>query len=180
VPAVPSAPAKLLGMVNGANLSLAWRNTFEGGAPTSLLLDVTGTISATLPLPLAETFSFAGVPAGTYTLRLRAANATGISGLSNSVTLTFPGLCSGAPLTPTHLVATKDANLITVGWESATSGPAATGFVLNVSGSFVGSFPTTQRSLFGAVGPGTYTVTVSATNACGASAPAMPQTVVIP
>jgi YVTN family beta-propeller protein len=180
VPAVPSAPANLSGVVNGADLSLAWRNTFEGGTPTSLLLDVTGSINATLPLPQGDSFTFAGVPTGTYTLSLRAANATGSSGPSNSVILTFPGPCSGVPLTPTGVVAAKDGGLITVVWERATSGQAATGFVLNVTGSFVGSFPTTQRSLSGVVGPGTYTITVSANNVCGTSAPSIAQTVVIP
>ena len=42
VPAAPSAPADLLGLVNGSSVALAWRNTFEGGAPGGLILDVTG------------------------------------------------------------------------------------------------------------------------------------------
>ena len=42
VPAPPSAPADLLGLVNGSSVALAWRNTFEGGAPGGLILDVTG------------------------------------------------------------------------------------------------------------------------------------------
>jgi YVTN family beta-propeller protein len=180
VPEAPSAPANLLGVVNGADLSLAWRNTFEGGAPTALFLDVSGSLSATLPLPLADTFSFAGVPAGTYTLRLRAANASGLSGPSNPVTLTFPAACSGVPATPTHVVASRDGGLVTALWESAPSGPAATNFVVNVTGSFVGAFPTTGRALAGTVGPGSYTITVSATNVCGASPPSAPQTVVVP
>jgi hypothetical protein len=32
----------------------------------------------------------------------------------------------------------------------------------------------------GAVGPGSYTLTVAATNACGTSAASLPQTVVVP
>ena len=180
VPAAPSAPTNLLGLVNGSNLSLAWRNTFEGGAPTSLLLDVSGTLSATLPLPLATTFSFAGVPPGTYTLSLRAANPAGTSGPSNPVTLTFPGACSGVPLTPANFLASKKGNVITVVWDPAAGGPAPTAFVLNVSGAFVGSFPTTLRSLSGTVGAGSYTLSVYATNACGTSAPTVAQTVVIP
>lgn len=180
VPEAPSAPANLLGLVNGSDVSLAWRNTFEGGAPTHLFLDVSGSLSTTLPLPLADTFSFAGVPDGTYTLRLRAANASGLSDSSNPVTLTFPAACSGVPATPTNVVASKDGGLVTVLWDSATSGPAATNFVVNVAGSFVGSFPTTERALSGTVGPGTYTITVSATNVCGASPPSAPQTVVVP
>ena len=77
------------------------------------------------------------VPAGTYTVSLRAENASGVSVSSNPVTLTFPGPCSGAPLAPTGFVASKDGSEITVVWERATSGPAATAFVLNVTGAFV-------------------------------------------
>ena len=178
--ALPSTPVNLLGTVNGSTLSLAWRNTFEGGTPAGLFLHVTGSLNATLSMPLAETFSFAGVPAGTYTFRLFAVNASGASAASRPVTLTFPGPCSGPPQVPANVVATRDGNLITVLWDRALSGSAATGFLLNVTGSFVGSFPTTQRTLSGAVGPGTYNITVHATNACGVSAPSAERIVVIP
>jgi YVTN family beta-propeller protein len=180
VSALPSTPANLLGVVNGSTVSLAWRNTFEGGAPTDLLLHVTGSLGATLLLPVVDSVTVAAVPNGTYTLNLRAANATGASALSNSVTLTVPSACSGVPAAPSNFVAAKNGNLITVLWERATSGAAATGFLVNVTGSFVGSFPTTQRTLSGTVGAGVYTITVQATNTCGASLPTPPQTVVIP
>ena len=68
----------------------------------------------------------------------------------------------------------------TLFWDPAPSGPAPTFFVLNVSGAFVGTLPTTLRSLTGSVGPGTYTVSVYAANACG-NGPATPsQTVTVP
>ena len=50
-----------------------------------------------LPLGPGETFQFAGVPPGTYTLRVRSTNGAGTSGSSNAVTLSFPGACSGVP-----------------------------------------------------------------------------------
>ena len=92
---------------------------------------------------LSDTFTFSGVPAGTYTLSLRASNGTGAGGSSNAVTLTFPGPCSGAPLPPTNFLAYKSGTTIFVVWDPPTGGPAATGYVLNVSGSLSGSFPTT-------------------------------------
>ena len=68
VPSPPSAPANLLGMVNGSSLSLAWRNTFAGGAPTSVMLDVTGSIVGSVPLGPTETATFsAGSPWHVYT-----------------------------------------------------------------------------------------------------------------
>jgi hypothetical protein len=181
VPAIPSAPINLLGVVSGSTVSLAWQNTFEGGTPADLRLQVTGSLNATLiDLPVADSLTVTNVPDGTYTLRMVARNATGLSALSNPITLTVPAACSGVPAAPTNFVASRTGNLITVLWERATSGPAATGFVVNVSGSHVQSFTTTERTLSGPVGAGAYTITVQATNLCGGSAPTAPQTVVIP
>jgi Big-like domain-containing protein len=180
VPAVPSAASHLLGMVDGSSLALSWRNTFGGGAPTSILLDVTGSINATLPLPLADTFTFATVPGGTYTLSLRAMTGAGTSPSSNAVTLTFPGPCSGVPQVPANFLATKAGSVISVLWDSPDSGPATTGFVLVVSGAFNGSIPTTLRSLSGAVGSGSYTLSVYGTNPCGNGPATTPQTVTVP
>ena len=98
VPAPPAAPTNLLGLVNGQSLHLAWRNSAAGGAPTSIVLDVSGAITQSLPLGPTDAFSFTGVPAGVYTFTVRAVNASGSSAASNPVTLQFPGACSGAPL----------------------------------------------------------------------------------
>jgi hypothetical protein len=180
VPAAPSAPANLLGTANGSGLALSWRNTYGGGPPTSLLLDVTGSQSASLPLSVTDSFQFAAVPGGTYTFSLRAANAAGTSGPSNPVTLTFPAACTGVPLAPSNFVMAKNGNVLTLFWDPATTGPAPTFFVLTVSGSFVGSLPTTLRTLSGSVGPGSYTVSVYAANACGNGPATAPQTVTVP
>ena len=181
VPAPPSAPANLLGLVNGSSLLLAWKNTAAGGTPTGLIVDVTGSFVGSLSVPLAEEFALAGgIPAGTYTMSLRAFNSTGVSASSNSVTLTFPGACSGAPSPPTNFVATTGVNAISLSWALPASGPAPSGYVLIVSGAFVGSVPVTGRSIAGAVPAGTYTLSIAATNACGTSAPSVPVTVTVP
>jgi hypothetical protein len=179
VPAPPSAPASLTGLVNGSALALSWRNTFGGGAPASLLLDVSGSITASMPLGLSEAFAFSGVPGGTYTLSLRAVNPSGTSTSSNAVTVSFPGTCSGPPQAPAAFLAYRIGRTVYVTWEPPESGPAPGGYVLNVTGSIVVSMPTTVRSLSGNVGPGTYHLSVATTNACGSSA-APPQTVVVP
>jgi hypothetical protein len=180
VPVAPSAPANLLGMVNGSALSLVWTNTYAGGGPTSLVLDVTGSIAASLPVGLADRFDFAGVPDGTYTLALRAQNAGGSSPASNAVTLTFPGPCSGPPETPVGVRAYRVGNTVFVDWSPAPGGPAPAQYVLSVTGAFVGSFTTSGRALSGTVAPGSYTVTVAAGNVCGTSAASSPHTVVVP
>jgi hypothetical protein len=180
VPVPPSPPANLLGLVNGSSLGLAWRNTFGGGAPTGLILDVTGTLATSIPLGLTDTFAFNGVPPGTYTLSLRAVNAAGVSVSSNPITLTFPGACSGAPLAPENFVAYRTGNTINVMWDPAASGPAPTAYLLSVTGSLTASIPTPSRALSGGVGPGSYSLSVVAVNPCGSSAPTPAQVVVVP
>ncbi|MDH4063822.1 MAG: hypothetical protein OEW19_05440 [Acidobacteriota bacterium] len=180
MPVAPSAPTNLLGLVNGFAVGLAWKNTYDGGTPTSLALDVTGSVVASFPLLLGDTFSVAGVPPGTYTLAVRALNAFGSSPPSTPVTLTVPVACSGAPLSPAEVRAYRVGRRVFVDWALPTGGPAPTAYVLNVTGSWVGSLSTTGRDLNGAVGPGSYTLSVVAVNPCGASVGSAPQTVVVP
>jgi Bacterial Ig domain len=180
VPVAPSAPAGLVSLVNGSTLNLSWRNTFAGGAPASLLLDVTGTAVATLPLDLSDSAGFTGVPGGTYTLRLRATNAGGASSQSDPVTVTIPSACTGVPQPPADVLAYLTGSTATVIWNPAATGSAATSFTVNVTGAFVGSFGTPGRSLSGVVSRGTYVISVVASNACGASAPSAVQTLVVP
>jgi Fungalysin metallopeptidase (M36)/Bacterial Ig domain len=178
VPQVPSPPTNLLGVVNGSTLGLAWINTFEGGAPTSIALDVSGMGSILLPAQ-TDRFEFPSAPAGTYTLSVRAINAAGASGASNPVTLTIPGPCTGAPLAPANFLASKTGTTLSVIWDPPASGPSPTGYVVNVTGSVTGNVPTTARFLSGTVGPGTYALSVTAVNACG-SATTPAQSVTIP
>jgi photosystem II stability/assembly factor-like uncharacterized protein len=176
----PSAPANLLALVNGSSVWLAWVNTSAGGAPSRLFVDVTGSFATSLTLPVTESFSVAGVPAGTYTVALRAANGGGSSAASNAVTITVPGACSGAPGTPPDFVATKSGNVITVAWGLPISGPAPTGYTIVVTGSFVGDIPIGSRRAAAAAGPGSYTISIVATNPCGSSGATPAQTVTIP
>jgi hypothetical protein len=177
--APPSAPDNVLTLVNDTSVALTWRNTFTGGAPLNVVLDVTGALTATLPLGLTDSVAFNGVPPGTYTLTLRAVNLAG-SADATPVTLTFPGPCSGVPQAPTNLVAYKVGSTIHVVWDPPASGAAPTSYVLNVTGSFVGSFGTAVRSMSGTVGPGSYGISVAAVNPCGSSPATAVQTVTVP
>lgn len=178
----PSAPANLLASVQGQTLALMWRNTFSGGAAAGTMLDVTGPLAGSLALGPGETLQLPGVPAGTYTLRVRSANGAGASGQSNAVTVTLPGGCTGAPSTPTKFLAYRVGSTLFVIWESPVSGPAPTGFVLDATGTVVtASVPMgAATSLSVPVPPGTYHLTVSAVNACGSSTPTAVQTVIVP
>ena len=121
-----------------------------------------------------------GVPSGTYTVALRAENRAGASGPSNTVTLTVPGSCSGVPATPPDFAATTIGNVIRVAWGLPASGPAPTGYAIAVTGSFVGTIPVSGRSASARVPPGSYTLSVAATNPCGSSVPTTAEIVTIP
>jgi len=180
VPVTPSAPANLLGLVNGSTLSLQWRNTFGGGAPAGAILDVTGAVAASLPLGATETFSFAGVPGGNYTFRVRSSNGGGNSPQSNSVALTFPSACTGAPQVPTQFLAYRVGNVLNIVWEAPTAGPAASSYVLRATGAVTIDVPMPTTSISVPVPPGTYNLSVRSANACGGSAFTAVQSVTIP
>ena len=167
VAAPPSAPAHLLGLVNGDTLTLSWLNTFAGGAPTRLWLTVSGALQAALPIPLGETFSFASVPPGTYTLALVAENAAGVSAPSNPVTLSFPTACSGPPRAPTRFASWREGSTLFVSWRPPEQGPAVASFTVSVSGAVNATFDTTAHIVSGPLGAGEVAISVSGNNACG-------------
>jgi Tol biopolymer transport system component len=177
----PSSPASLLAVVNGSALTLAWRNTYEGGIPMSLRLEVTGPVITpmTLPLAIGETLSFSDVPPGVYTVTLRALNAAGASPPSNAVSVIAPGPCSGPPAAPTDVFAYGLDGTLHLAWAPGISGPAPTAYVVIVTGGWLGSFVTAARQVAGAAGPGSYTLSLIAVNPCGASAASAPVTVVV-
>jgi probable HAF family extracellular repeat protein len=182
VPIPPSAPASLTSMVDGSAVNLAWRNTFAGGAAETVYLEAVPTGGAPMffPLGVSDTFGAANVPAGSYALRLWAVNGGGVSPPSNQIVVSVPGACSGSPGMPWGFLAYTVGRTIFVIWDPATTGPAATQYVLTVGGGFVGSFSTMGRALSGTVSPGSYHLSVVAQNACGSS-PATPvQTVSVP
>jgi hypothetical protein len=179
VPLPPAAPTNLVGEAFGSQLRLAWRNSFQEGTPTNIRLDVSGAVTVSMSLPVSESFTFSGVPPGTYSFTMRALNASGVSAASNPITLTFPAACV-VPSTPIDVVVARAANVVTVSWNAPAAGPTPTGYQVNVTGTVSLTVPTAQLSLSGAAGPGTYAITVVATHPCGASAPSVTQTIVVP
>ncbi len=181
MPAAPSAPDRLRGVAVGNTVELSWRNTFGGGAPTALALDVTGPVSGTLSLGVTESFTFTGVPPGTFTFAVRALNAAGSSVASAPAFLTFPGVCSAVPQTPAGVVAFAQAGVVTVLWEPPATGSPTLTYALVVSGTVTGTFAVGgSRSLSAPAPAGSYTLQVVSANACGVSVPSAPVTVVVP
>lgn len=176
----PSAPRNLLLTSNGATLDLTWRNTFDGAAPTGLILDVGGAITTSVPLPVTERFSYTGVPGGAYTFAVRAVNAAGTSAASNPRTATFPSACSALPQVPANFRAFAIGSTISVDWDPPGIGGAVNYYVLSVTGAFAATLPTPERALSGSVPAGTYNLSVVSVNACGSSASTSVASVTIP
>ena len=119
--------------MNGGALTLTWKDTFLGGAPgTAKHLDVTGAVTATVPISAGETITVPGVPPGTYAIAVRGANAAGSSAPSPPVSVTLPAGCTGVPLPPHRFLAYRDGNAVGLLWEPPPTGPAPATYELVV------------------------------------------------
>ncbi len=166
--------------MKGRTIFAAWKNSYAGGEPTSLIMDVTGTLTASVPMPLSEEFSVPNVYDGTFTLRLRAVNAAGVSAQTGSVSLTVPSTTCALPRVPMNYSAIRSGNAVIMAWDAPSGGTPATSYQILVSGTYSGTFPTPARGFAAAAPAGTYVLSVRAVNACGAGPATAYQTVVIP
>jgi hypothetical protein len=180
VGAVPAAPGTLTGTVVGNTIALHW--FAPPGAVLDYQLDAgTGpgaTNVGSFPIGSATSFAASGIPAGTYYVRVRARDVTGVGLPSNEVVLVVGGGgtgggCSSAPGPVTGLTATLNGFNVVFSW-SAGGGCAATNYALqagtapglaNIATVSVG----TQTSFSASAPPGTYYVRVVAQNAFGST-----------
>jgi hypothetical protein len=150
----PDAPTGLTSNVSGTTVTLTWGAPAGGCPPTSYILQA-GSSSGSSNLANLTTGSLStlyvapGVPAGTYYVRVRAANAVGTSGASNEVVIAVAGSPGGNP----SMSATIDG----VAWTAAT----ITSNVANGRLSIIGSTPTVYSLIISLLppGPGTFPIT---------------------
>ena len=170
---VPANPSGLTTAWQGTVLTLRW--TAAAGASSYIIEAGSapgGANLANFSVGAATSFT-ADIPPGTYHVRVRAANATGLSGPSNEVVVSGVG----GPARPTGLSATNTAASVTLRWSAPTSGPAPTGYILeagsepglaNLAVVQIGN----QTTYVAAAPPaGTYYVRVRALNTRGNSDP---------
>ncbi|MCC6989607.1 MAG: hypothetical protein IT181_11450, partial [Acidobacteria bacterium] len=176
----PSAPSAPTVMTTGDTAAFSWRTTFDGGVPDAVVLEVAGAASALVPVSPSGLVTFTGLPPGAYQVRLHAVNAAGPSASTTAVVVTSPTACAGAPEPPTRVTAGVVAGRLRLFFDPPSSGTAPQGYVLDVTGSWIGSAPLTERSLSVVPPPGTYTLALRSVNACGSSAATAPVTVTVP
>ena len=178
-PFPPNTPTNFTATAALSTVSLAWTPADAGGAAQRYLLDA-GTApgvynlgSVTYP-GSTTSIAVAGVPVGTYYLRLRAQNAIGTSAPSPERSVTV-GACA-APGAPGTLTGTSNAALVNLQWSAPATGVTqgyrfSVGTGPGLSNLSVVDLPATPTALAGPAPYGTYYVRVQATNVCGASVP---------
>ena len=173
---LPSAPANLAAVVSGQTVTLSWTAPADGAVAYQL---EAGSVSGASNLATVTTgqpgATFADVPTGTYYVRVRSVNASGVSVASNEVAVVVGGAGCTQPLRPGLLTGGVSGRAVTLSWEGPTD------LVLHYrieAGSRSGfadlavlALPPLQRELTVSAPPGTYFVRVRTVNACGASDP---------
>lgn len=176
---VPGAPGSLTASASGSTVSLVWTAPASGFAPTTYYIEA-GSAPGAADLAnfptgtLVTTFTATSVGAGTYYVRVRAANPIGKGPASPDATLRVGGSCSAQP-SPAGLTNSVVGSTVTLTW-SPSSGAAS--YVLE-AGSASGASNLAvldtgnANAMFVAsgVGAGTYFVRIRATNLCGTSGP---------
>jgi hypothetical protein len=178
----PSPPTGMQASVSGTTV------TFSAAPPagaTGLLLSagvLPGQALVVLPVSLSGQIVVPNVPPGVYYARMHAANAGGISGPSNEVTVVVSQSICTAPAAPV-VTAQVSGQTVALSW-NAVSG--AVGYRLDVSATPGGApmisqpLPASQLGLANPATPaGTYYVRVVAGNACGQTATSAEVTVTV-
>ena len=169
-----------------------WAASTLGGAAQTYWIDA-GSSSGLSDLASFSTgnagtaFLVPGVPAGTYYVRVRAANGAGTSGSSNEVVVFVGGssACAVPPDAPGGMRSTVAGSTVVLGWNGsagsptsyiieAASRPGAADLLVSDTGSTATAMIATN------VGSGTYFVRVFARNACGVSGASSEIVIVVP
>lgn len=177
----PGAPTNLVALASGSAVTMAWSAPSGGDAATTFVIEAgsapgLSNLASISTGTTATSFSTSGVGAGTYYVRVRAANGGGVSAASNEAILVVSGGGCTTPGVPSLALIVNSGGTVGFSWTIASGNP--TSYVLeagsapgttNLANSDLGT-PATAHTATG-VGAGTYYVRVRARNACGTSGP---------
>jgi hypothetical protein len=179
---VPGTPLNLTFTVSASTVTLSW-NAASSGDPASSFVIEAGSVSGLANLAVLDTqnaftsTTVSGVPTGAYFVRVRARNASGISGPSNEVVVVVgggagPAPCASPPSPPSGLTALGNGNAFTLQWTGVSNAleyiveAGSTSGAANIT---VFSTGTNATALSGTAPPGTYYLRVRVRTACGVS-----------
>lgn len=187
-PQAPGAPTNLAVTAYGSGVTLAWTPPTTGGLPSRYVLTVQAPSIGTVAVPLAANLTgttFAGVPPGTYTARLTAENAGGVSAPSNQIT--FSVAPPAPPGTPTFATPQLVGRRLNLSWTPGNGG-VPVDYVL-VAAVAPGGAPVATLSVGGGTSAaldlpagvsGTFFLRLFARNALGSSALSNEVSVLVP
>ena len=169
----PSPPRNLLGHAVQDGVVFSWEAPTDGSTISGTRLIVSRPSQATDGPPLKEIFNVGpsgyvdvrGLAPGTYTIQVQ--NMNGELGYwskpSNQLVLTLPGGCP-VPAVPEAVQAYAVGRLVTLRWDAPAGGAAPLGYVVTVGGSLTLSSGVAGQEVITMAPPGTYTISVAATN----------------
>lgn len=172
----PNAPVGLSAQVLGNAARLTW-SAPNGGTPATTYLIDAGTTSGASNLvsdyPLGGVLSFdtPALPPGGYFVRVKAANAFGVSSPSTEVVFNIGGL----PGPPINLTASMSGARLTLAWGAPATGGAVTQYLATagrapLSSDIVADAPIGTATSFSIdLAPGQYYIRIRARNAAGVS-----------
>lgn len=186
---VPDPPSALTATVAGNSVTLTWSGPASGDAPAAYVIEA-GSSPGLANLASLSTgnpsriYQASGIAAGTYFVRVRATNGSGVSAPSNEAVVVVQDGCSGPPAPPGGLaLASASGTTVSLRWNASAgavtsyivevgSGPQMTNLVNRDLGSST-SLTATDIAF------GTYYVRVRARNACDISTPSNEISVVV-
>jgi hypothetical protein len=186
--ALPETPTGVTAFMSGGRLTLTWAAALGGGPSSSFFVEAGSASGAANLATLSvsgRSLTFVPVPNGFYFLRVRAANAAGVSPPSVEVMIVVGNVAS-PPGAPNFSSASLSGSTVTLTWQAPVFG-TATSYIIeagSASGlSNLAVYNTGTSSLtasFSGVPKGTYYVRIRAANAIGASVVSNERTIVVP
>jgi glucose/arabinose dehydrogenase len=179
--AVPDPPRDLHVVVTGTDALVRWNAPREGAVPLQYQLEAGSAPGASDAAIVAVDgsvmlLSFAGVPAGTYFVRLRSIGQAGTSAASEEVVVVVSGTgCTTPPPAPFGLAAIVNGRSVRLVWDvpATANGPVdlliEAGSQPGTANLAVFAVDGTLRAVTVGAPPGTYFVRMRGRNACGTS-----------